>query len=43
MGLFIKRKNNVNVPAGIRKDPINIANVRNHEARVDISPRLPYI
>ena len=33
MGSFIKRRNNVNVPAGIRKDPINTTNVKNHGAK----------
>ena len=40
MGSFIKRKNNVNVPAGIQKDPINIANVKNHAAKVNNIYRL---
>ena len=35
MGTFIRRRNNANVPAGIQKDPINVANVRSHEAKVD--------
>ena len=35
MGTFILNTNNVNVPAGIQKDPINIANVKNHEAKVN--------
>ena len=35
MGSFIQRKNNANVPAGIQKDPINVANVRNHVAKVN--------
>ena len=43
MGTFTSRKLNVNVPAGIQKDPINATNVKNHEARVDISPILTYI
>jgi len=34
MGTFIKRSNNVNVPAGIPKDPINITDVKNLAARV---------
>ena len=35
MGTFIKRNNNVNVPAGIQKDPINTANVKNHVVKVN--------
>ena len=35
MDSFIKRRNNVNVPAGIQKDPINTTNVRNHVAKVN--------
>ena len=35
MGSFIKRRNNVNVPVDTQKDPINIANVKNHEAKVN--------
>jgi len=31
----MRKNNNVNVPAGIPKDPINIANVKNHGARVN--------
>ena len=35
MGSFIKRKNNVNVPAGIQKDPINATNIKNPAAKVN--------
>ena len=35
MGSFIQRKNNVNVPAGIQKDPINITNIKNPAAKVN--------
>ena len=35
MGSFIKRRNNVNVPADIQKDPINVADVKNPEAKVN--------
>ena len=35
MGSFIKRRNNANDPDGIQKDPINIANVKNHGAKVN--------
>ena len=35
MGSFTKRNNNANDPAGIQKNPINVANVKNHAAKVN--------
>ena len=35
MGSFIQRKNNVNVPDAIQKDPINATNIKNPAAKVN--------
>ena len=35
MGTFTLNADNVNVPAGNQKDPINVTNVRSHVARVN--------
>jgi hypothetical protein len=35
LGTFTLNINNVNVPASIQKDPINIADVKNPEAKVN--------
>ena len=40
MGTFIRKNSNVNVPAGIQKDPINITNIKNHGAKVNNIYRL---
>ena len=35
MGTSTRKNNNANVPADIQKDPINIANVKNHVVKVN--------